>query len=141
MFNVDLTELPLDAPLPDLPPESEIEGQKSRSTLVRQLAANDNLTTRELLGKLGGGRGHRTIAGTAQEIADDLIAWVDAGAADGFNVMPPYLPGGLEDFVDQVVPILQERGRFRSDYTASTLRGHYGIELPAHRVGVVATSA
>ncbi|GAB20303.1 putative FMNH2-dependent monooxygenase [Gordonia effusa NBRC 100432] len=141
VFNVDLTDLSLDAPLPDLPPESEIEGQKSRSTLVRQLAAHDNLTTRELLGKLGGGRGHRTIAGTAEEIADDLIAWVDAGAADGFNVMPPYLPGGLEDFVDQVVPILQERGRFRTDYSASTLRGHYGIKLPAHHAEAVPATA
>ncbi|PXW35201.1 UNVERIFIED_CONTAM: FMN-dependent oxidoreductase (nitrilotriacetate monooxygenase family) [Williamsia faeni] len=130
IFNVDLTGLSLDAQLPELPPESEIEGMKSRSTLVRQLAADGNLTIRELIGQLGGGRGHRSIAGTPEQIADDLIAWVDAGAADGFNVMPPYLPGGLEDFVDHVVPILQARGRFREDYTSSTLRGHYGIELP-----------
>ncbi|WP_020107976.1 LLM class flavin-dependent oxidoreductase [Nocardia sp. 348MFTsu5.1] len=131
IFNVDLTGLSLDAQLPELPPESEIEGMKSRSTLVRQLAADGNLTIRELIGQLGGGRGHRSIAGTPEQIADDLIAWVDAGAADGFNVMPPYLPGGLEDFVDHVVPILQARGRFREDYTSSTLRGHYGIELPS----------
>ncbi|MGY3552327.1 LLM class flavin-dependent oxidoreductase [Williamsia sp. R60] len=133
-FNVDLTGLPLDSRLPPLPPESEIQGNKSRSTLVRQLAASEDLTIRELIGRLGGGRGHRTITGTPEQIADDLIAWVDAGAADGFNVMPPYLPGGLEDFVDHVVPILQARGRFRDDYTASTLRGHYGIELPSESV-------
>ncbi|MCK0519920.1 LLM class flavin-dependent oxidoreductase [Williamsia sp. DF01-3] len=133
-FNVDLTGLPLDSRLPPLPPESEIQGHKSRSTLVRQLAASEDLTIRELIGRLGGGRGHRTITGTPEQIADDLIAWVDAGAADGFNVMPPYLPGGLEDFVDHVVPILQARGRFRDDYTASTLRGHYGIELPSGSV-------
>ena len=133
-FNVDLTGLPLDSRLPPLPPESEIQGHKSRSTLVRQLAASEDLTIRELIGRLGGGRGHRTITGTPEQIADDLIAWVDAGAADGFNVMPPYLPGGLEDFVDHVVPILQSRGRFRDDYTASTLRGHYGIELPSGSV-------
>jgi FMN-dependent oxidoreductase (nitrilotriacetate monooxygenase family) len=130
-FNVDLTGLSLDARLPELPPESEIEGHKSRSTLVRQLAADGNLTIRELIGRLGGGRGHRSIAGTPEQIADNLIDWIDAGAADGFNVMPPYLPGGLEDFVDHVVPILQARGRFREDYTESTLRGHYGIELPS----------
>ncbi|MDV7132445.1 LLM class flavin-dependent oxidoreductase [Williamsia muralis] len=130
-FNVDLTGLPLDSRLPPLPPESEIQGHKSRSTLVRQLAASEDLTIRELIGRLGGGRGHRSITGTPEQIADDLIAWVDAGAADGFNVMPPYLPGGLEDFVDHVVPILQARGRFRDEYTASTLRGHYGIELPS----------
>ncbi|ETD34414.1 LLM class flavin-dependent oxidoreductase [Williamsia sp. D3] len=133
-FNVDLTGLPLDSRLPPLPPESEIQGHKSRSTLVRQLAASEDLTIRELIGRLGGGRGHRTITGTPEQIADDLIAWVDAGAADGFNVMPPYLPGGLEDFVDHVVPLLQARGRFRDDYTASTLRGHYGIELPSGSV-------
>jgi alkanesulfonate monooxygenase SsuD/methylene tetrahydromethanopterin reductase-like flavin-dependent oxidoreductase (luciferase family) len=133
-FNVDLTGLPLDSKLPALPPESEIQGHKSRSTLVRQLAANEDLTIRELIGRLGGGRGHRSIAGTPEQIADDLVAWVDAGAADGFNVMPPYLPGGLEDFVDHVVPILQARGRFRNDYTATTLRGHYGIELPTGSV-------
>ncbi|MGK9272046.1 LLM class flavin-dependent oxidoreductase [Williamsia muralis] len=133
-FNVDLTGLPLDSRLPPLPPESEIQGHKSRSTLVRQLAASEDLTIRELIGRLGGGRGHRSITGTPEQIADDLIAWVDAGAADGFNVMPPYLPGGLEDFVDHVVPILQARGRFRDDYTASTLRGHYGIELPSGSV-------
>lgn len=133
-FNVDLTGLPLDSRLPPLPPESEIQGHKSRSTLVRQLAASEDLTIRELIGRLGGGRGHRSITGTPEQISDDLIAWVDAGAADGFNVMPPYLPGGLEDFVDHVVPILQARGRFRDDYTASTLRGHYGIELPSGSV-------
>ncbi|MFJ6098108.1 LLM class flavin-dependent oxidoreductase [Williamsia muralis] len=140
-FNVDLTGLPLDSRLPPLPPESEIQGHKSRSTLVRQLAASEDLTIRELIGRLGGGRGHRTITGTPEQIADDLIAWVDAGAADGFNVMPPYLPGGLEDFVDHVVPILQARGRFRDDYTASTLRGHYGIELPSGSVEKEAAAA
>ncbi|MFW0786818.1 LLM class flavin-dependent oxidoreductase [Gordonia sp. CPCC 206044] len=126
VFGVDLTDLDLDGPLPDLPDESVIEGQKSRSTLVRNLAREGNLTVRELLGELGGGRGHRSLAGTPEQIADDLIAWVDAGAADGFNIMPPYLPGGLDDFVDHVVPILQARGRFREDYTSSTLSGHYG---------------
>lgn len=131
VFGVDLTGLSLDERLPDLPAESHIEGQKSRSTLVRELATAENLTVRELLGRLGGGRGHRSIAGTPEQIADDLIAWVDAGAADGFNIMPPYLPGGLADFVDHVVPILQRRGRFRTDYEATTLHGHYGIEVPA----------
>lgn len=130
-FDVDLTGLSLDAKLPELPPESEIEGHKSRSTLVRQLAASGDLTIRELIGRLGGGRGHRSIAGTPEQIADDLIAWVDAGAADGFNIMPPYLPGGLDDFVDHVVPILQARGRFRTEYTEKTLRGHYGLDVPA----------
>lgn len=127
LLGVDLTEHALDAPLPPLPAESEIEGGKSRFTLVKELAERENLTVRQLIGKLGGGRGHRTLAGTPTDIADELQSWFENGAADGFNIMPPYLPGGLEDFVDRVVPILQERGLFRTDYTATTLRGHYGL--------------
>ncbi|WP_433734223.1 LLM class flavin-dependent oxidoreductase [Nocardia sp. CA-129566] len=127
LLGVDLTEHALDAPLPPLPQESEIEGGKSRFTLVKDLAERENLTVRQLIGKLGGGRGHRTLAGTPADIADELQSWFDNGAADGFNIMPPYLPGGLEVFVDRVVPILQERGLFRTDYTATTLRGHYGL--------------
>ncbi|MGX1773295.1 LLM class flavin-dependent oxidoreductase [Nocardia brasiliensis] len=127
MLGVDLTAHALDAPLPPLPSESDIETHKSRFTLVKELAANENLTVRQLIGKLGGGRGHRTFAGTPTQIADELQSWFDNGAADGFNIMPPYLPGGLDDFVDRVVPILQERGLFRTEYTADTLRGHYGL--------------
>ncbi|WP_433716290.1 LLM class flavin-dependent oxidoreductase [Nocardia sp. CA-084685] len=127
LLGVDLTEHALDAPLPPLPAESEIEGGKSRFTLVKELAERENLTVRQLIGKLGGGRGHRTVAGTPTDIADELQSWFDNGAADGFNIMPPYLPGGLEDFVDRVVPILQQRGLFRTHYTATTLRGHYGL--------------
>ncbi|WP_405494450.1 LLM class flavin-dependent oxidoreductase [Nocardia sp. NBC_00511] len=127
MLGIDLTEHALDAPLPPLPAESEIEGGKSRFTLVKELAENEELTVRQLIGKLGGGRGHRTFAGTPEQIADELQSWFDNGAADGFNIMPPYLPGGLDDFVDRVVPILQQRGLFRTEYTADTLRGHYGL--------------
>jgi FMN-dependent oxidoreductase (nitrilotriacetate monooxygenase family) len=127
LLGVDLTEHALDAPLPPLPQESDIEGGKSRFTLVKDLAERENLTVRQLIGKLGGGRGHRTFAGTPTDIADELQSWFENDAADGFNIMPPYLPGGLEDFVDRVVPILQERGLFRTDYTATTLRGHFGL--------------
>ncbi|MGV0815930.1 LLM class flavin-dependent oxidoreductase [Mycolicibacterium boenickei] len=130
MLGVDLTAHALDAPLPALPPIEQIQGNKSRYQLVKDLAATESLTVRQLIAKLGGGRGHRTFAGTAEQVADNLELWFTEGAADGFNIMPPYLPGGLEDFVEQVVPILQRRGLFRTDYTATTLRGHYGL---AHR--------
>ncbi len=130
MLGVDLTAHALDAPLPALPPIEQIQGNKSRYQLVKDLAGSESLTVRQLIAKLGGGRGHRTFAGTAEQVADNLELWFTEGAADGFNIMPPYLPGGLEDFVEQVVPILQRRGLFRTDYTASTLRGHYGL---AHR--------
>ncbi|MGW5387427.1 LLM class flavin-dependent oxidoreductase [Nocardia sp. NPDC003963] len=127
MLGLDLTDHPLDAPLPPLPPIEQIRGNQSRYQLVKDLAAREALTVRKLIAALGGGRGHRTLAGTPRQIADDLQEWFEAGAADGFNVMPPYLPGGLNDFVDRVVPILQARGLFRTEYTETTLRGHYGL--------------
>ncbi|MFE7798082.1 LLM class flavin-dependent oxidoreductase [Nocardia sp. NPDC057440] len=141
LLGVDLTEHALDAPLPPLPSVTEIEGGKSRFTLVKELAENEHLTVRELIGKLGGGRGHRSFAGTPTQIADELQTWYENGAADGFNIMPPYLPGGLEVFVERVVPILQERGLFRADYEADTLRGHYGLESVESQFAEVQTEA
>ncbi|MET8012133.1 LLM class flavin-dependent oxidoreductase [Streptomyces sp. NPDC005271] len=131
MLGIDLTGLPLDGPLPELPEERDINGNKSRFTLVAELARRDNLTLRELIARLGGGRGHRVFAGTPEQIADELEEWFTEGAADGFNIMPPHLPGGLDDFVDHVVPILQRRGLFRTEYTGRTLRDHYGLPRPA----------
>ncbi|MEU8899584.1 LLM class flavin-dependent oxidoreductase [Nocardia sp. NPDC048505] len=141
LLGVDLTEHALDAPLPPLPEVTEIEGGKSRFLLVKELAETENLTVRQLIGKLGGGRGHRSFAGTPAQIADELQAWFEGGAADGFNIMPPFLPGGLEDFVDQVVPILQERGLFRTDYESDSLRGHYGLAPVESQFAVVRTEA
>ncbi len=138
MLGADLTAHALDAPLPALPPIEQIQGNKSRYQLVKDLASSESLTVRQLIAKLGGGRGHRTFAGTAEQVADNLELWFTEGAADGFNIMPPYLPGGLEDFVEQVVPILQRRGLFRTDYTATTLRGHYGLTHRPSRYTVTA---
>lgn len=134
MLGVDVTGLPLDGPLPDLPEESDINGNKSRFTLVADLGRREGLTLRQLVARLGGGRGHRVFAGTPEQIADQLQEWFDNGAADGFNIMPPILPTGLTDFVDQVVPILQSRGLFRLEYTGRTLRDHYGLPRPANRL-------
>lgn len=125
-------DLDLDRQLPaDLPSEDEIEGAKSRYTLVVTLARRERLTVRQLIGRLGGGRGHRTFAGTPEQVAAAIEEWYRAGAADGFNIMPPVLPSGLEAFVDHVVPILQRRGLFRTEYTGTTLRDHYGLPRPA----------
>ncbi|MEV6287882.1 LLM class flavin-dependent oxidoreductase [Kribbella sp. NPDC051770] len=127
-------DLPLDQPLPaGLPDEDEIEGAKSRYTLIVTLARRENLTVRQLIGRLGGGRGHRTFTGTPDQVADAIQSWFEAGAADGFNIMPPVLPSGLVTFTDEVVPILQRRGLFREDYTGTTLRDHYGLPRPAGR--------
>ncbi|NUS15744.1 MAG: LLM class flavin-dependent oxidoreductase [Streptomyces sp.] len=142
-LRIDPERLELDRELPaDIPTEDEIEGAKSRFTLIVELARRDRLTVRQLIGRLGGGRGHRTFAGTAEQVADTIEEWYDAGAADGFNIMPAVLPSGLELFVDRVVPILQERGLFRTEYTGRTLREHYGLPRPANRLfDTVDTSA
>jgi len=132
-LRVDPDDLPLDRELPaDLPSEDEIEGAKSRYTLIVNLARRERLTVRQLIGRLGGGRGHRTFSGTPVQVADAIQDWYDQGAADGFNIMPAVLPSGLEDFVDDVVPILVERGLFRSEYEGTTLREHYGLARPAN---------
>lgn len=84
---------------------------------------------RDLLGFLAAGGGHATFVGTPEQIADEMQRWVTGGGADGFNLMPPTLPGGVEDFVELVVPVLQERGLFRTSYPATTLRGNLGGNL------------
>ncbi|MEU4473921.1 LLM class flavin-dependent oxidoreductase [Micromonospora sp. NPDC023888] len=127
-------DLDLDKELPaDLPSEDEIQGAKSRYTLIVTLARRERLTVRQLIGRLGGGRGHRTFAGTPEQVADAIEEWYRSGAADGFNIMPPVLPSGLETFVDHVVPILQRRGLFRTEYTGTTLRDHYGLPRPVNK--------
>lgn len=127
----DLSAYPLDGPLPELPATEEIVGHQSRTQLIRDLAERENLTIRQLLLRLAGGRGHRTITGTAEQVTDELEAWFTQGAADGFNIMPQLTSGGLEDFLDKVVPKLQQRGLFRTEYTGNTLREHYGLDVPA----------
>uniref|UniRef100_UPI0012EE842E LLM class flavin-dependent oxidoreductase n=1 Tax=Aldersonia kunmingensis TaxID=408066 RepID=UPI0012EE842E len=141
LLGIELDEDSLDAPLPPLPPIEDFQGQKARNQLVRDLAGNGKHTVRELIGLLSGGRGHRTVAGTPEQIADEIEQWFTEGAADGFNIMPPYFPGGLEDFVDRVVPILQQRGLFRTEYTSTTLRGHFGLREPGNRYATAPAEA
>ena len=138
-LRVDPATLDLDAPLPaDLPPEDQIEGAKSRRTLIVDWARRDNLTVRQLIGKLGGGRGHRTFTGTPVQVADTIQHYFENGAADGFNIMPAVLPSGIEVFAAEVVPILRERGLFRTEYEGTTLREHYGLPRPANRLVLTA---
>ncbi|MFG2552834.1 LLM class flavin-dependent oxidoreductase [Streptomyces sp. NPDC048581] len=127
--------LELDAELPaSLPSEDAIEGAKSRYTLVVELARRERLTVRQLIGRLGGGRGHLTFAGTPEQVADAIETWFTQGAADGFNIMPPVLPSGLDAFVDHVVPILRARGLLRGEYgPRQTLRERYGLPRPANQ--------
>jgi FMN-dependent oxidoreductase (nitrilotriacetate monooxygenase family) len=133
VIGVELGEDDLDRPLPELVDVSQIQTAQSRFTLVTDLARRERLTVRELLVRLGGGRGHRTFTGTPEQIVATLIEWFESGAADGFNVMPPLLPSGLAEFVDEVVPLLQKRGLFRTAYSGRTLRDHYGLARPESR--------
>ncbi|MEZ8650956.1 LLM class flavin-dependent oxidoreductase [Vibrio splendidus] len=126
----DLTGYDLDGPLPEMP---ETEGSKSRQKMVYDQARNEQLTIRQLIKKVAGGRGHRVILGTASDIADQLEEWFVGEGADGFNVMPPYLPACLAEFVNQVVPELQRRGLFRTEYKGSSLRDHLGLDRPSVR--------
>jgi len=138
-IGIPADQIDLDAPLPeDIRPPSDIEGNRTRYELTVAFARRDNLTVRQILSRLGGGRGHRTLAGTAEQIADSIEEWFTNGAADGFNVMPAAMPSGLEAFVERVVPILQERGLFRRDYEGSTLRDHYGLPVPARSAATLA---
>ncbi|MEN9499368.1 MAG: hypothetical protein RIS83_1187, partial [Pseudomonadota bacterium] len=97
-------------------------------------ARREGMTWRDLHNLTGAARGHWVIAGTKDDIADTLQAWFEGGAADGFNILPAWFPGAFDGFVDEVVPELQRRGLFRKQYTATTLRGHLGLEMPKNRL-------
>lgn len=132
MISYDLSPYPVDGPLPELPELDQINGGKSRFKLLKDLANREGLTIRQLYQRIAGARGHREIKGTPEQIADQLQEWFENEAADGFNIMPPYLPGGLDDFVDYVIPILQQRGLFRTEYTGHTLRENLGLKRPVN---------
>ena len=87
---------------------------------------------RQLYQRIAGARGHQQVVGTAASIADQLQQWFEEGGADGFNIMAPWFPGGLEEFIQLVLPELRRRGLFRTDYIGRTLREHLGLERPAH---------
>ena len=123
--NFDLSAYPLDGPLPELPQTQD--GQRSRQQLLIDLAQGESLTIRQLYERIAGGRGHFTVVGTAQTVADQMHASFEQEAADGFNFMAPALPGGLDDFLSLVVPELQRRGLFRAAYQGTTLRAHLGL--------------
>jgi alkanesulfonate monooxygenase SsuD/methylene tetrahydromethanopterin reductase-like flavin-dependent oxidoreductase (luciferase family) len=127
----------LDAPLPDsVLARPRLEGTQSRADLIIEMAVRENLTVRQVLSRLGGGRGHFELAGTPDQIADTIIRWFGDGAADGFNIMAPGLPSGLQAFIDHVLPILRRAGLFRDDYEGTTLREHYGLGVPPNQFRV-----
>jgi FMN-dependent oxidoreductase (nitrilotriacetate monooxygenase family) len=130
----DFSGLPLDQPLSvdDFPDPSTVQAAQSRAAVITQLVARERPTLRGLLRQLAAARGHFTLSGTPERIADVIADWVESRAADGFNLMPPVLPAQLDIFAEHVVPILQKRGLFRREYEAATLRGHYGLARPVN---------
>src|SRR5689334_66785 len=125
----DASKFDPDAPLPDIP---ESNASKSGRERAIALARRENLTVRQLAQRLGGYSG-LAMVGTPQTIADEMQEWLETRGSDGFTVMFPYLPGGLDDFVDRVVPELQRRGLFRREYEGRTLRENLGLPRPKNR--------
>jgi alkanesulfonate monooxygenase len=137
MGGVDLAAYPLDGPVPDL------EGNRVRMSgppALTRLAHRENLTIRQLALRYSAARIHWMIRGTPTQVADQLEHWFLNGAADGFNFLPAYLPGALNDFVDLIIPELQRRGLFRTEYEGPMLRDNLGLPRPASRFAKAAKS-
>jgi FMN-dependent oxidoreductase (nitrilotriacetate monooxygenase family) len=120
----DVTGYPLDAPVP-APPLGQ--GSRTFSRVLYETAQREGMTLRDLYNLTAAARGHWVLCGTPGHIADTLEEWFSEGAADGFNILPPYFPGAFADFVDLVIPELQRRGLFRTGYEGTTLRDHFGL--------------
>jgi alkanesulfonate monooxygenase len=95
--------------------------------------AREGLTLREIYRRFAGARGQRTIVGTPMQIADHIENWFQNRGVDGFLIQPSVLPVDLDDFVERVIPELQSRGLFRTEYEGATLRENLGLERPASR--------
>jgi len=128
----DFSHLPLDRPLrlEELPHPDTVEAARSRTEIVHNLVRRDNATLRQVIAYFAAARGHFTTAGTPEQIADLIEDWFTDGAADGFNLMPPLLPAMLDVFIEEVIPLLQRRGLFRTVYEGEMLREHYGLAWP-----------
>jgi FMN-dependent oxidoreductase (nitrilotriacetate monooxygenase family) len=120
----DVSGYPLDGPVPP-PPRSQ--GSRTFAHVLYETAKREKMTLRDLYNLTAAARGHWVVCGTPLRIADILEEWFVGGAADGFNILPPYFPGAFADFVDLVVPELQRRSLFRRDYAGKTLRDHFGL--------------
>ncbi|WP_200934716.1 LLM class flavin-dependent oxidoreductase [Rhizobium sp. Leaf341] len=129
-LGVDASGFDLDQPLPQELPETN--ASKTGRQQVLRLAQTEKLTVRQLAQRYGGYSG-LAFVGTPASVADDMETWIDAEGSDGFNVVFPYLPQGLDDVARRLVPELQRRGRFRRDYEGTTLRDHLGLPRPDNR--------
>ena len=123
----DCSNWKIDKKVPPLPPAEEFTGPVGRYETIIEIIKDTQPTVKELLGYLNAGGGHFTLIGTPEEIVDEMEVWCEAGVADGFNLMPPTLPGSLEDFVEFIVPEMQKRDIFRKQYEGHTFREHLGL--------------
>ena len=123
----DISGYPLDGPVPEFP---QTEGGQAFSRALLDMARREKMTLRDLYNVTAAARGHWVIYGTPKRIADTLEEWFTSGLADGFVIMPAYFPGAFDAFVDRVVPELQRRGLYRTEYAGTTLRSHLGLDRP-----------
>jgi len=130
LLGTDASDFDLDAPLPPLAASNA--SQSGQQKLIA-MAERDQLTVGQLAQYVGGSFSSLEIVGTATDIADQMQNWFEHGGCDGFNVMFPFLPAGLDRFVDEVIPELQRRGVFRTHYAGATLRENLGLARPANR--------
>ena len=131
--NFDLSEYDLDGPLPDIPESAAaLSGVTSMRTIMRW-GREERLTIRQIYERFAGARGQRTLIGAPADIVDDMERWFRGYGVDGFLVHPSHLPGGLDDFVALVIPELQSRGLFRTEYEGATLRENMGLARPKSR--------
>ena len=129
ILGTDASGFDPDGPLPEIP---ETNASKSGRQRMVDLARRDKLTVRQLAQRVGG-YGGLAFVGTPKTIADQMEEWLVGRGSDGFNIMFPFLPAGLDDFVDKVVPELQRRGIFRKEYEGRTLRENLGLPRPKNR--------
>lgn len=124
----DLSPYDLDGPVPELPNRRD----HSRGQIFLEMARRGNLSIRQLYLSIAGGNGHRLVIGTPDDIVDAMEEWFQGDAADGFNLLPTWLPGGLDEVVDLVIPEMQRRGLYRTAYEGKTLRENLGLAWPEH---------
>lgn len=135
LLKTDLIDVPLDGPMPDIKLPANASWQFYNWI---DLARRENLTVRQLALRAAIGRVNM-VKGSPQQIADYMEHWFNQEACDGFNIMPPYLPGAFNDFVDLVIPELQRRGLFRTEYEGRTLRENLGLRRPESRYAMAAS--
>lgn len=123
----DLSSYDVEGPLPHLPPSN---ANTSRRALIERMAYGEGLNIRQLYERMTTSRGHLTLIGSHDAVTDEIVRWFESGAADGFNVMPPLLPAGLEEFGEHILPRLRRKGLFKSRYEGGTLRDKLGLRRP-----------